>query len=465
MAGVRTGVPGRGYGNVFVDALIWGGTAWDLAKGPVTYWFGGPSDRPAVAAAAQGSEYLVALSQLGTWSADEIATFKAGLAVFSSVSGLTFAEAPSPTQANLLWIQYDFGDGTLGTQDPPGPTPSFGFFNDRDVSWHYLKPGGDGRDTIMHELGHGMGLAHPHDGGENADATRFPGVAPYDGYDTGTADLNQGIFTVMSYNTGWNEAPHNLAYGAQSGLGAFDIAALQALYGANRTFHAGNNTYVLRMSNGEKTGWSAIWDAGGIDTITAGSSKRDAVIDLRAASLKAGSPNAGGFPSHGEDVAGGFTIAKGVVIENAVGGSGDDRLTGNGAANTLNGRAGADTLLGGGGNDILKGGGGRDAFVFNTAPNAARNLDAIDDFTPGWDRIELQNSVFKALKVPGTLDAAAFSVTSSSWIAHDRDDRIVYQEKTGTLFYDRDGTGGGAPVAFARLDPHLALKASDFFVV
>jgi serralysin len=465
MAGVRTGVSGYGYGNVFVDALIWGGTAWDLSQGPVTYWFGGPNDYPAVADTLSSAAYFVWQFDLGSWSAAERAAVKGALAAYSSVSNLTFAQASSASEANLVWWQYDFEDGNLGVQDLPAKIPAWGFFNDRTDSWKYLKRGGDGLDTILHELGHGVGLAHPHDGGERADATRFPGVAEGDAYNVGRAGANQGIYTVMSYNTGWDETPHDIAFGAQAGLGAFDIAALQALYGANRTYHLGNDTYVLPMSNGIGTGWSAIWDAGGIDTISAGSTHRDATIDLRAANLKAGSATAGGYPSHGEDIAGGYTIAKGAVIERAVGGSGDDRLIGNNAANTLSGRAGADTLSGLGGNDILKGGGGRDAFVFNTTPNASKNLDAIADFRPGTDRIELQNAIFKALKVPGELVAAAFHVSNGASIAHDRDDRIVYQEKTGTLFYDRDGSSAAAPVAFAKLDAHLALTAADFFVV
>ena len=65
-------------------------------------------------------------------------------------------------------------------------------------------------------------------------------------------------------------------------------------------------------------------------------------IDLRAATLADGDPNAGGFLSQQTDVAGGFTIANGVVIENAIGGNGNDTLIGNNAANRLEGGAGDD---------------------------------------------------------------------------------------------------------------------------
>ena len=141
----------------------------------------------------------------------------------------------------------------------------------------------------------------------------------------------------MSYNTGWDEAGSNLAYGNQGGLGAFDIAALQALYGANHATGAGDNTYDLPTGT---TGWSCLWDAGGTDTIAAAPGSAGSTIDLRAATLREGDPNAGGFVSSEDYVTGGFTITNGVTIENATGAGGPDDLSGNAVANTLLGGGG-----------------------------------------------------------------------------------------------------------------------------
>ena len=49
---------------------------------------------------------------------------------------------------------------------------------------------------------------------------------------------------------------------------ALDIAAIQAIYGANTTYASGNTVYTLPTTNGIGTGWKSIWDTGGVDTIS-----------------------------------------------------------------------------------------------------------------------------------------------------------------------------------------------------
>jgi len=152
--------------------------------------------------------------------------------------------------------------------------------------------------------------------------------------------------------------------------------------------NAGNNSYVLPSSNGAGTFYSSIWDAGGTDTIVHNGSG-NAVIDLRAATLTY-SEGGGGYVSHVQGIHGGFTIANGVVIERAEGGSGRDSITGNEAANWLDGNAGNDTIFGGAGNDTMLGGrgddvltgeDGADIFAFVMGDNSL----TITDFEPGVD--------------------------------------------------------------------------------
>lgn len=341
-------IPGSGYGNSYVDSLVWG-AGW--VGGPVKYSFGaGPV--PAI------DSSIGAFTGVN-WVQAERDAFALALDQYSSVSGLTFELAASPSQANMVWWLAsnadfaEFGSGILGMHEvPDGSYPQiYGYYNYQHSTWDNLVPGSYGYITIIHELGHAMGLAHPHDGGDHADATRFPGVSSPSS--TGTSGLNQGIWTTMSYNDGWNVVPATTDdFGYQGSLMAFDIAALQALYGANLSTATGDDEYLLPQSNGTGSYWSCIWDAAGEDTLSNAGSSVAGTINLNAAPLTGTS--AGGYVSRGFGVQGGYTIANGVVIENAIGGSANDTLIGNSVANTLDGGAGADAMSGGLGDDVYR---------------------------------------------------------------------------------------------------------------
>jgi Ca2+-binding RTX toxin-like protein len=137
-------------------------------------------------------------------------------------------------------------------------------------------------------------------------------------------------------------------------------------------------------------------------------------------------------------------------------------LTGNAVANELNGNGNANVIAGMLGNDELTGKGGADSFLFNTAPNGATNRDVITDFTVPEDTIRLENAVYTALAQTGTLAASAFRIGKA---AQDANDRIIYDDDFGSLFYDADGTGAKAAVRFAIVDDGLAMTNLDFLVV
>ncbi len=184
-----------------------------------------------------------------------------------------------------------------------------------------------------------------------------------------------------------------------------------------------------------------------------------------------------------EDI-GGLTFEKSFTItvtdlapEVGIGGIRDDRMIGGIGADRFDGGEGNDTLSGASGNDWLKGGLGldrlsggkeRDIFVFDTTPNRSTNVDTIIDFNVRDDSIHLDNAIFKALGKGGTpmkpvaMKAGYFHAGKA---AHDANDRIVYDKKTGALFYDADGTGKTAQVKFATLTNKPVLKATDFFVI
>ena len=296
------------------------------------------------------------------WNDYEAGQVQAALATFSAVANVTFTKTDSFTGSTLRMMLSDFGQGSngLGFFIPPGQGTNSGFgnFNVTGSTWSRtpdgpLDEGGDGFNTIVHELGHALGLKHPHDNGGGNDAI-FPGVTS--NQDLGTYDLNQSINTVMSYVSGWPAGPDGVAssdlYGRAMTPMAFDIAALQAKYGANMNYRTGNDTYTLPGQDGLGVGYSCIWDAGGTNTIAYGGSG-DAVINLNAASL-AFAPNGGGYVSYVKGVHGGFTIAHGVVIQNAISGSGNDLLVGNDAGDYLNPGAGNNTVVGGAGADTIQ---------------------------------------------------------------------------------------------------------------
>ncbi|MRJ19937.1 alkaline protease [Pseudomonas haemolytica] len=113
-----------------------------------------------------------------------------------------------------------------------------------------------------------------------------------------------------------------------------------------------------------------VWDQRGIDTFDFSGFKQDQKIDLRSGSLS----SVGGFREN-------VRIGTTTVIENAVGGSGDDRIMGNSADNVLIGGAGADTLVGGG---------GWNTFKFNAFSDSTRTqADLLLDFNTGQDKIDL----------------------------------------------------------------------------
>ena len=214
--------------------------------------------------------------------------------------------------------------------------------------------------VILHETMHALGFPHPgqYNNVGGAQIT-YAQNAQY------AQDTHQ--YTVLSY-FGAPETGGDFKGAFASTLMLHDVAALQAVYGPNMGARTGDTTYGFGSNAGRSVYDFAvnprpvmsIWDAGGIDTINLSGFAQAARLDL----------NAGAF----SDVAGmiaNFSIAFGVVIENAVGGAQADVITGNGAANhvlagagddRVEGRAGDDVLLGNQGSDTLDGGEGNDAL-------------------------------------------------------------------------------------------------------
>ena len=140
------------------------------------------------------------------------------------------------------------------------------------------------------------------------------------------------------------------------------------------------------------------------------------------------------------------------------GGDGDDFLFGEAGSDTLEGGAGNDYISGGLGSDILSGGAGSDSFRFDTTLSG---IDQILDFSPADDAFSLNRAIFSGIAVNGSLNASAFRLGTA---AADADDRIIYDQANGRIYYDADGAGGVAQVLFATVTAGTLLSSADFYV-
>ncbi len=327
------------------------------------------------------------------WEQFQIDGVMSALEQYEHILGVNYEITEDVDQATfrLLTSESTEYGARFYPQDPAyGSQQGIGTFNllsggfTREAS---LEQGGYSYAVVLHEFGHAHGLAHPHDTGGGSDI--MLGVAG--SASLGIYDLNQGVYTVMSYNDGWETNPDGpqaftlatIGYGWSGSLSAFDIAQLQDRYGVHE-YATGDDTYVIRDENAPGTYFSTIWDTGGTDEIVYEGSA-DARIDLLAATLDY-SPTGGGVVSFASGIYGGFTIANGVVIENASGGSGNDVLIGNAVSNVLDGGAGDDILIGRDGDDILIGGLGNDMFVIEQDDSGAGANDLPVDVIADWSK-------------------------------------------------------------------------------
>ena len=106
--------------------------------------------------------------------------------------------------------------------------------------------------------------------------------------------------------------------------------------------------------------------------------------------------------------------------------------------------------------------------MFDAKPNAKTNLDKVSDLNVRYDAIWLENAVFTKLGKKGSFDkptkiSSAFFKAGEK--ATDKNDYLVYNKKTGVLYYDADGSGAGKAVEIAKLTKNLKLSYHDFFVI
>ena len=322
---------------------------------------------------------------------------------------------------------------------------------------NWLSFGGYGATTLIHELGHTLGLSHP--GNYNYDPN-LP--LTYVNYAEYAQDSVQ--YSIMSY---WDESEtggftrnwSTLQFNNPQTPMLHDILTVQAKYGADLTTRATDTIYgfgstaardVFDFSQ-NKWPFLTVYDAGGNDTINLSGFTASQFLDLHdgsfssigaavptLAEITAGrialgqelgvnlAPRSQAFVNNianqmynytqasiaaDTGVAGivttqynNFSIAYGTIIENAVGGSGRDLIWGNAVANNINGMGGNDVIDGYEGADTLTGGAGADIFAFHVIEKG----DIITDFVSGSDKIDLTGTAVDFTWI----GSAAFSNTA-----------------------------------------------------
>lgn len=345
-------------GNLDIDGIL-SGTKW--ASGSLTFSF--PSASGQYEYAKTGFEAMNGVQQ---------SAVRAILDMIETYANLSFSEIveTTSTHATIRFAEED----NAGTAYAYLPTTAV---QGGDV-WlnhtNYNSPvmGSYAYATFIHEIGHALGLDHGQDG-----LAALP---------SNHDSLEYSVMTYRSF-VGANLNGYTVKPGSYPAtLMLDDIAALQYMYGANYGTNAGNTTYTWSATTGEmfvngvgqgasttNTVFVTLWDGGGVDTYDFSNYATNLSVDLGPGGWTTTSTaqlaDLGGnfYPGHlaRGNIANAYLYNGNVasLIENAIGGSGDDWLTGNKANNALSGGLGNDRLDGGDGNDTLTGGAGNDVII------------------------------------------------------------------------------------------------------
>jgi len=327
-------------GKNAIDALL-SGPAWTSVPGTpvtVTYSFMAYTPSDLTSSERQG------LTQMTTAQKTAVAN---ALATWSAVANVRFVQVADTGDNSGGQIRFGQNDQNTSSAALTSPWTVNGkldhayvlvnndsyYNNSGKYQGNYdFTSGSYATLTLVHEIGHALGFKHPGNYNAGGGGTAGP-------YLPSTTDSND--YTVMSYNNGTlsqNYKSSNYTFANSPQL--YDIQAIQYIYGANTTYHVGNDTYSFNQS----TIPTCVWDAGGTNTFDFSACYSQVYINLNAGTFSQTKPNANNV-----------SIAYGVTIQNAVGGSGGGTIVGNAAGDHLTGGGGHYIFIPGGGTTAIDG--------------------------------------------------------------------------------------------------------------
>jgi serralysin len=268
-------------GSTAVDSLL-DGFHW--ASSSISYSF----IVPGISVHVSSYPDTLVWNQVGALSTAQQAATLEALAAWSNVANIQFtASADNATAAGTIRLGFSYSEqwgSSVGETYLPNSSPNGGDVwldpNALEViaghaSGSYIgssfADGGYAFYSLLHELGHALGLKHPFDdstdgGGASIDGTSFAG-------------WDSRVFTLMSYTPLTTHADAlGFTFNPTTPM-LLDISAIQAIYGANYSYNAGDTRYAFNDNAGQQY-FETLWDGGGINTI-AYSGTHAVTIDLR----------------------------------------------------------------------------------------------------------------------------------------------------------------------------------------
>jgi hypothetical protein len=393
-----------GYGTFQTLANYLDVGYWNESGGRTDRWFD---------IAANGDQILFNVS----WSqsdsngltAEGKTLAREALKMYEAVLGINFVETTSQdTTTDIFFGDSDDGAWHSGIMN----SGQGGSINYAEINIDGTGPiGDDAFQDFLHEIGHALGLGHQ---GDYSNGDSYPDDVHWLN-DTRQLSTMSYISQTDNTNDGGTSDATNVSampvdwlalsdeYG-QQGYGVSNAFTGNTTWGFNTNITSTVSAAYNQLAALADTNSFCIVDGGGIDTVDWSGYSSDQKINL---TVPTASTTGFGTPSSVGGLVNNMYVAVGTLIENAVSGSGDDTMTGNGAANTIDGGVGTDSIVGGMGADSLIGGGGSDTFSGGNGGDTLYGGNDADVLVGGTDNDVFDYNAFSDSAFGGPIDTIA----------------------------------------------------------